>query len=202
MAATDRLSGDLSSKAKNIFISRHFFGTSFSLRLNLFHMQHEIINQKYLLNKMPGKGGWTFIVISEIPKEKRGYFGMVKISGWIDSYQLDNVNLMPMKNGNLFLPVKAEIRKHIGKEAGAWVDLVLYSNTVARAEHSLSTEEEFLLCLADEPLALKTYQKCSKEEQQALISWIDGAKNEDAKVERMVQAIDRLAMNQKMDKRD
>lgn len=150
---------------------------------------------------MPGKGGWTFIVISEIPKAKRGYFGMVKVSGRIDNYALDHVNLMPMKNGNLFLPVKAEIRKHIGKEAGAWVDLVLYSDELASTKDSLSTAEEFLLCLEDEPIALKTYQKHNREEQQSLINWIDDAKNEAAKVERMAQAIDCLAKNLKMDKR-
>lgn len=162
-------------------------------------MPHPIINQKYLLNKMPGKGGWTFIVITEIPKEKRGYFGMVKISGQIDDYKLENVSLMPMKNGNLFLPVKAEIRKRIGKEAGAWVDLVLYSDTVALEESSLSTEEELLLCLEDEPNALKNYKKCSKAEKEAFIQWIDNAKNEEAKVERMVQAIDRLARSFKVE---
>lgn len=150
---------------------------------------------------MPGKGGWTFIVITEIPKEKRGYFGMVKISGQIDSYQLNQVSLMPMKNGHLFLPVKAEIRKRIGKEAGEWVDLVLYSDQIALEESLMNVEEELLLCLQDEPRALKTYQQCTKTEQQAFIEWISSAKNDEAKVERIAQSIDRLAQNIKLDKK-
>jgi hypothetical protein len=64
-----------------------------------------------VLEKIPGKGGWTYVVINEIAPDKRAKFGWVKVRGSIDDYELNQYKLMPMGNGKLFLPVRAEIRK-------------------------------------------------------------------------------------------
>ena len=74
-----------------------------------------LVDQDYLLQKMEGKGGWTYAAIPEIVQDKHAYFGWIKVRGTIDDYEIANYHLMPMGNGQLFLSVKAEIRKKIGK---------------------------------------------------------------------------------------
>ncbi|MDH6388781.1 uncharacterized protein YdeI (YjbR/CyaY-like superfamily) [Dysgonomonas sp. PH5-37] len=93
------------------------------------------------------------------------------------------------------IPVKTEIRKKIKKEAGDWVHIVLYAN-----DEPLVTLEDFLLCLHDEPEALRFYQSLSEIEQQDYVKWIFSAKAEQTKVERIAKTLDRLAMNQKYNK--
>ncbi len=97
---------------------------------------------------------------------------------------------MPKGDGQLFLPVKAEIRKKIKKEAGDWVQVTLYAdNTLQEAP------EELLLCLQDEPAAYQNFLKCTDSEQKAIVDWIYTAKNDEIKVERIVQTIQKLQRN-------
>jgi hypothetical protein len=37
----------------------------------------------------------------------------VQVSGTIDGFEIKRYKLMPMKNGSMFFPVRAEIRKTI-----------------------------------------------------------------------------------------
>lgn len=94
---------------------------------------------------------------------------------------------MPMGDGNLFLPVRAEIRKKINKKEGDVIHVVLYPDN-----EPLEIPEEMMLCLKDEPKALKFFQSLSESEQKYYIDWIYSAKKEDTKVERMANAINRL----------
>ncbi|MEI2673130.1 MAG: DUF1905 domain-containing protein [Chitinophagaceae bacterium] len=114
-------------------------------------MEKPLINKKYLLQKYPGKGGWTYVVIPEVLQDKRAPFGWVKVKGFIDDFEIKSYKLMPLGNGQLFLPVKAEIRKKIGKQAGAWVNVVLYADNTP-----LEIPEELLVCLKEDPIAYKT----------------------------------------------
>ena len=44
-------------------------------------MEELLINQKYQLEKFPGKGGWTYVILPEIPQNIKRKFGMVKVKG-------------------------------------------------------------------------------------------------------------------------
>ena len=68
---------------------------------------------------------------------------------------------MPIKGGNLLLPVKADIRKKIKKEAGDWVNVVLY-----RDQSSLEIPEELLICLQDEPAAYANFMAYKEGHQK------------------------------------
>ncbi|MGA0559603.1 YdeI/OmpD-associated family protein [Larkinella sp. VNQ87] len=150
-------------------------------------MEKPLVDGPYRLEKFPGKGGWTYAAIPEIVPDKKTYFNWVKVSGRIDAYELRNCTLMPMGNGRLFLAIKAEIRKKIGKEAGDWVHITLFTE-----RPPIEVPRDLLLCLEDEPAAHQTFLRFTAEEQQACFDWIDAAKTDDGKVNRIAATIDRL----------
>lgn len=146
-----------------------------------------LVNKHYLLEKFPGKGGWTFARIPDILPAKNAPFGWKKVRGTIDGYEIRKYHLMPMGNGSLFLPVKAEIRKKIKKAEGDYVHVILYPDN-----EPLEIPEEFLTCLNEEPKAMKFFQSLSESEQKFYIQWIYSAKKEETKINRMAQSINRL----------
>ena len=135
------------------------------------------------------KGGWTYIRLSGISTQLKSKFGMVKVNGTIDTYQLSDYNLMPMKTGEFFLPIKAEIRKAIGKQEGDRVALILYAENAAA---EMATPEDLLLCLQDEPKAYKKFMAYTEAERKSLLNWIGEAKHDEARIQRITRAIDVL----------
>lgn len=117
---------------------------------------------------------------------------MVRVCGFIDDYEIKGYNLMPVKNGKLFLPVKAGIRKKIGKKEGDYVHVILFP-------YNLPTEipDELQLCFEDEPKAYKTFLSYSNAEQKAFIDWIYAAKKEETKIERIATTITKLQRGHK-----
>lgn len=146
-----------------------------------------LVNNLYLLEKFPGKGGWTYARIPEIIPDKHAPFGWVRVRGTIDNFEIKGYHMMPMGNGKLFLPVKAEVRKKINKKEGDYVQVILFKDDLPN-----EIPEEFTLCLKDEPLAYKNFLNATAGEQKALIDWIYSAKKEETKIERMAEAVNRL----------
>jgi hypothetical protein len=147
-------------------------------------MEKPLVDNNYLLEKFPGKGGWTYAAISEIKPDKHAHFGWVRVRGTIDGYEIRCYHLMPMGNGSLFLPVKADIRKKIGKNEGDTVKVVLYADNLP-----VELPNELRLCLEDVPQALDLFLKHSQAEQKAFIDWIYSAKKEDTKVGRIAKLL-------------
>ncbi len=150
--------------------------------------QKPLVEKDYLLKKFNGKGGWTFIELPEIKPDRKRYFGWVKVSGFIDDYELQNYPLQSMGNGNLFLPVKAEIRKHIKKQAGDVVRVVLFSDI----DTDTNITEELKVCLEEFPEAYAKFNTLSASKQKAYIDWISTAKNDETKVQRIISTIDQI----------
>lgn len=147
-----------------------------------------LVNKSYLLEKFPGKGGWTYARIPEVLQDKHAYFGWVKVKGSVDGVPFNKYHLMPMGNGSLFLPVKADIRKKIKKEAGDYVQVILYPDN-----EPLEIPNEMMECIADEPKALNFFITLSEKEQKNYMQWVYAAKKEEARVARMAIAVGRLS---------
>jgi hypothetical protein len=75
------------------------------------------------LQKSPKKGGWTYVVWPESVKFF-GTRGLVKVKGSVDGRPFRG-SFMAMGDGRHMLPMKAEIRRIIGKKVGEIVTVRL-----------------------------------------------------------------------------
>ena len=117
---------------------------------------------EFTLQKYPGKGGWTYLSLPKPPGFRAGLFGATYVSGCSDDLEFEKLSVWASKNQSLFFPVKASIRKTIGKHQGDIVRVRLF-----RLDNSDELPAELQLLFEEDPLAEKRFYSLSKFKQNA-----------------------------------
>lgn len=151
-------------------------------------MKEAVITGEFLLRKYPGKGGWTYLSLPKPEKFGKKPFGFNRVSGTIDQYAFKDLSIWNTKNGDLFFPVKAEIRKAIGKEAGETVRISLYADAAIP-----SGAEALQQLLKEDREAGRAFKKLPAGKRRELEFWVGQAQTEDEQLKRLAKLLDLLA---------
>lgn len=141
------------------------------------------------------KTGWTYIdVPADIAQQlKPGNKKSFRVKGFFDLFKVEGLALLPMGEGNFIIALNADIRRAIRKSEGAMLRVRLEVDN----EFSVEPPPELLECLNDDPDSMDFFNSLPKSHRDYFIKWINSAKTEDTRSNRIVQMAN--AMAQKWD---
>ncbi|MBK8052288.1 MAG: DUF1905 domain-containing protein [Saprospiraceae bacterium] len=153
-------------------------------------MEYLVKDEKLELKYQPGKGAWTYHI--QIPNTKHivGKWGSMKVSGTIDNYKIESINLAKLGDQDKLISINDKIRKSINKSGGDTVTVTLYLLT----SKEQITEREILETLKESGV-LKAFKKLTEAERNEMIRKITALKSEDEQVKIILKYINQLSKN-------
>jgi hypothetical protein len=136
------------------------------------------------------KTGWTYIAVTADMAQqlKPGNKRPFRVRGMLDGFAINGIALMPMGDGTFVMPLKAEIRKGIHKNAGAMLHVCIEEDTGYKVEVPDDLQE----CFDFEPEALDFFNSLPKSHRDYFIKWIDGAKTNETRAKRIVNTVNAM----------
>ncbi len=156
-------------------------------KTNRNKMEYLVKDEKLELKYEPGKGAWTYHI--QIPNTKHivGKWGSMKVSGTIDNYKIESINLAKLGDEDKLISINANIRKAINKSGGDTVTVTLYLLT----SKEQITEKEVLETFKDSGV-LKSFKQLTEDKLKEIIGKITSLKSEDKQVKMILKYIDQL----------
>ena len=135
------------------------------------------------------KTGWTYFEITKELAEKinPGTKKSFRVKGKLDNHPIEKVALLPMGEGSFIMPVHAVMRKAIKKKEGDTIFIQLQED-----KQPLEMDADLIVCLNEEPNALKQFKSLTPGHQNYFSKWIEGAKTPPTKAKRIAQTIDAM----------
>ncbi len=153
-------------------------------------MEYLVKDQKLELKYERGKGAWTYHI--QIPNTKHitGKWGSLKVSGSIDGYKIESMNLFTITGQDKLISINEKIRKTVNKGGGDILTVTLF----LLPSKELITETEVLETFRDSGV-LKVFEKMSAEERNYILVKISSLKSEDKQIKMILKFIDQLNKN-------
>ncbi len=151
-------------------------------------MEYLVKNKKLELKHEPGKGAWTYHIQIPDTKHITGKWGSLKVSGTIDNYKIESINLFTITGQDKLISINEKIRKAINKSGGDTVSVTLY----LLSPKQQITEKQVLETFQDSGV-LKPFKKLSSSERTEIIRKITSLKSEDKQIKMILEIIERLS---------
>lgn len=151
-------------------------------------MDYLVKNQKLELKYEPNKGAWTYHI--QIPNTKHivGKWGSLKVSGFIDDYKIESINLFTITGQDKLISVNDRIRKAIKKSGGDKVNVTLF----LLASKEQISEKEIIETFKDSGV-LEAFKNLSENERNSIIGKITSTKSEDKQTKILLKLIEQLS---------
>jgi hypothetical protein len=135
------------------------------------------------------KTGWTFFrLAAELAGQLQpGVRTSYRVKGQINSLKIAGVALVPMGEGDFIIAVNAAMRKALRKKKGDKVSVQLSVDHAVFEVPGYITE-----CLADEPEALRQFEKMPPSHQRYYVRWVEEAKTDATRAKRLAMMLDGL----------
>lgn len=153
----------------------------------------KIIEGEFLVEKFPGKGGWTYVKLDVVLKKEWVKSGWTKVKGIIAGHEIEGYKIAPMGKGLFMLPLKADLRKKTNIKEGDKIYLTLEYDP-----STLVVPEELMDCLEHFSKAKTFFLSMTEANQKYYIDWISESKTDETKVNRINRVIDRLLEGKRM----
>lgn len=136
------------------------------------------------------KTGWRYVNIdAEMANElKLNNKKSFRVKGMLDALPINGIALMPMGDGSFILPLKADIRKALRKDAGAALTVSIEEDL----DYKVEIPDDLQECFDFEPEALNYFNSLPKSHRDYFIKWINSAKTNETRAKRIVNTINAL----------
>ena len=154
------------------------------------NMEYLVKDEKLELKYQAGKGAWTYHI--QIPNTKHivGKWGSMKVSGTIDNYTIDSINLAKIGEQDKLISINEKIRKSINKTGGDTVNVTLFLLTPVAQISKKGILESF-----KHSEVLKEFKKLSEDKRNEIIEEIMSIKSEEKQIKLIIKTIEQLGKN-------